>query len=100
MLELIKAIYKNKLIGTYDDDSAAKVLAEELERIQEIKNSLRNLQKELEKNAKEYLEKNKAVTQKINDVRSICKHEVTHYHSDPAGGRDSYYECTICGATV
>lgn len=43
----------------------------------------------------------KNLRDKIREVQKMmCSHPSSSFHSDPSGGRDSYYECDVCGGVV
>lgn len=35
-----------------------------------------------------------------NDIIDRCVHEITTFHGDPSGGRDTSIECDICGKEI
>lgn len=98
--KLIRAIYRNKMIGSMNDDCAAKILAEELERIKILKSKIKAEQLLKEQAKLEYYKIFQKADAEISRLQKNCNHEETQYYGDPAGGNDSYTECTICGATL
>lgn len=41
-----------------------------------------------------------AIERDLSAAQLDCLHPLTVYHADPAGGRDSWSECVVCGGEV
>lgn len=74
-----------------------KYLAGQFLRISMIRNRVYKHQERLRKLKEEHESAVKKEKEDFKKVQDECRHEEADFHSDPAGGRDSYRECTICG---
>lgn len=69
----------------------------QFQRLQNIQYQLKHAQSQVTRVEMEYAKKLAAAKKEVEQVRSECTHEVETYNPDPAGGRDSFYRCDICG---
>lgn len=49
---------------------------------------------------KKFKEDIDSLDKELSEVRKNCVHEQQSFNGDPAGGRDSYYSCNICGKAL
>lgn len=68
------------------------ILTEEKELLRAVQR-LRQLQSEEDSRRQEY---NKQASEEWQKIQERCPHWEFTYHSDPAGGNDSFHECNIC----
>lgn len=80
--------------------SDAQWIAGELAVIDETDRNIQRLAKEDSEARDEYDAKIEDHERIRKGVRKKCRHYVTTYNGDPAGGNDSYRSCDICGVTV
>lgn len=76
-----------------------KYLATQILRITRLKNRLSAHKQKLEKLKEEYEAAVKREKEEFLKIQAECKHESQSFNPDPAGGRDSWHECDICGKT-
>lgn len=65
-----------------------------------IKQQIRALWVERQKLVVRHAAEFREIGERERVIRNSCPHTNTIYHSDPAGGSDSYRECKECGAEV
>jgi LPS O-antigen subunit length determinant protein (WzzB/FepE family) len=94
--ELIEKLLNNQPQG----QDIPTYLAQEFKRIQEVKRIIRNAQEDKIKLKEEFDQDIRTINEAVKIAQSLCKHEEKSFNPDPAGGRDSYYECDICGKTL
>lgn len=66
----------------------------ETKKIKEWKHSI---SAKWERARQEYDKVSSDLNKETANMQSQCPHRRKTYHSDPSGGRDSYYECNHCG---
>lgn len=91
--KIIEAIQKQR--GT-----SAEALAEALQDIGKIERGVAMIQKQKEKAYKDHALRIAGLGNELAAIQASCPHSETQFHGDPSGGRDSWTECTICGASV
>lgn len=93
--ELIEVIIKANPGVTLE--TLPPILVKELQRINYIRNSRSLINENKIKAKEEYEMKCKNLNTEMTELQKNCKHETQSYNGDPSGGRDSFYECDICG---
>lgn len=103
--ELIENIVnKSTYRSSFTSDKAmvgfCEFLAKELTEIGNIQNRLEKIYKEKELLKENHKKEFSKVNQLQYNLQEECKHLLTKYHCDPAGGYDSYHTCEICGKEI
>lgn len=72
-------------------------LADQLSRAQAVRRERAAFLQAIQVAEDDLKERVKAVRADIQKLQAGCPHWTSTYHPDPAGGRDSWYECDFCG---
>lgn len=97
---MTRETYKALIDSCPKDVPLNEWLEKESKRINLIKSRRNFMSVGLEKAKDEFEKTLKTIEQGLKELKKECKHEERHYHGDPSGGRDSYYECAFCGAIL
>ena len=90
-----------QLVVTHDGKTdLSDYLAEQLQLVEEIRQSVRRLYKERQEAERRHTEELDAIAKQLAEVHKRCGHPSRTHHPDPAGGSDSWTECDVCGASV
>lgn len=80
-------------------DSTADVY-DRLKAFHDIAEKRAKLERELQATVERHRAELDDIQARLDGLRRQCEHPIAEYHADPAGGSDSHYYCTICGATL
>lgn len=78
----------------------ADYISAEAKTLEELRTALGSRLHRLESLKKAYDEAVIQIKNQIVGLQKECKHRITKYHPDGAGGSDSWTECSHCGAEV
>ena len=80
--------------------SMAEYLAKRIMFVESIRRERQLLQTETNAVYEASREKLANIEKQRQQMQKDCHHELTTYHADPSGGRDSHTSCDICGGEV
>lgn len=92
---LQKLINKHMSFGSVAN--LGEYIAHVLDEEQKVKRRVATIQRARTAAQAEYHAQISRLDQELAEVQSECSHGDVTYHSDPAGGSDSYSACEICG---
>lgn len=86
---LIDALPKN--------DALATALTEAIRRHDGVRLTLTAHRQKVLREEDRHRDAMKALGAELKRIREGCSHPEWVYHADPAGGSDSFHECSVCG---
>ena len=99
-MELLKAALDIAKVGKMQTDDVVSVF-DLLSRIAANRADLRQRMQQTRQNIelldKQWRELSEAASK--GHIECPCPSPMVQFHGDPAGGRDSYHECMLCGKT-
>ncbi len=87
----------NNYINNNGPENLAEYLLSILKQEQDIKNRIIKLHKEMRQEEESHKKILEAQRIELGTIQIECPHWEVKYYGDPAGGSDSYSECTLCG---
>ncbi len=91
--ELVKAIVKT----CNQDERFSEEFTNKVSQVTRLEDKLKKVKKSKAELKEEYDRQLGYCNAIIKDIQKECPHYILDYESDPAGGSDSFDQCTICG---
>lgn len=89
-----------QLIDEYEGDDLTAYIADELSRMQAIRDELRRIARSRQKLIDDHNNDLENLEAAELDIQRTCPHRRTSWHGDPSGNNDSFVECEDCRATA